>query len=58
MCVCVTVMWVTVNQVRQDIRDKRNMDREEEIELVAMDLSMYGKTNMMEVKLVAVTCDK
>ena len=30
MGVCVTGMWVMINQVRQDTRDKRNTDMEEE----------------------------
>ena len=54
MCVCVIGMWVMVNQVRQDIRDKRNMDREEEIELVAMDVSME-KLIWREWSMVAMT---
>ena len=38
MFIFITWMWIMVNQARQEIRNKRNMDREQEaIESVAMD---------------------
>ena len=40
MCVCVTGMWVIINQIRQDTRDKRNMEMEEEaLALVETDIN-------------------
>ena len=48
MCVGVTGMWVMVNQVRQDIRDKRNMGMEvgeETLDLVEKDFNQLVKTD-------------
>ena len=55
MCVGVTGMWVMVNQVRQDIRDKRNMEMEvgeEILDLVEKDMSQW------EGPIVLVKTDK
>ena len=50
MFVGVLWMWFMVNQVRQDIRDKRNMNRQEEkveIELVEVDDKFGEQTDSL-----------
>ena len=52
MFVFITWMWVMVNQVRQDIRDKRNTDmgdKERDVsELSAMDETSLGTDHRLE----------